>query len=251
VLSAYLLWARVERGLSPSTLEAYRRELENLSSSDHAVLEALGTEDLRAYIQSRGGKASTVARRIAALRSFFGWLQRQDHREDDPSRRLDRPRVKRGLPRPIGNVDDALERLDPVSRNAAVLLNETGLRISELCSLSVPMPPPEELVVNGKGGKERVIPLSDQAWAALSELGGKIPISKRSLQRRFQDAGFTAHRLRHTFATELAEADVDLSVIQDLLGHRSPATTRIYLRNDARRLRAGIEKRRSQMATPV
>jgi site-specific recombinase XerD len=185
-----------------------------------------------------------VARRVAALRSYYGFLVRTEKREDDPTVRLDRPRVRRGLPRPIGDVAKALKPLDPVSRHVAVLLNETGLRLSEALGLDTGVPPPDVLRVRGKGGKERLIPLSDAAWEALSELGGRIPLRERTLQRRFKAFGFTPHRLRHTFATALAESDVDLSVIQDLLGHASPATTRIYQRNDLRRLRAGIEKRK-------
>lgn len=243
MLSRYLAWARVERGLSPSTIDAYRRELLRLEE-DRGSLENLEIADLRTYVQARGGAPATVARRVAVLRSYYGWLVRNDGRADDPTVRLDRPRVRRGLPRPIGDVEKSLKHLDPTSRQAGILLNETGLRLSEAIALDVKLPPPDVLRVRGKGGKERLIPLSDAAWEALSELGGRIPLGPRTLQRRFKAAGFTPHRLRHTFATALAESDVDLSVIQDLLGHASPATTRIYQRNDLRRLRAGIEKRK-------
>ena len=242
-LSAYLRWARVERGLSPATIEAYTRELHTLASGSERLHE-LQTDDLRAVLHARGGAPSTVARRLAAWRSYYGWLVRTGQRDDDPTRGIDRPRVRRGIPRPVEDLDALLGRLDPVMQAVVVFLAETGLRVSEACSVSERLPAPETITVLGKGGKERHVPLSDLARAALDELGGHIPLAKRTVQRRLQLAGSKAHALRHTFASDLAEDDVDISVIQKLLGHASPATTLIYAEVSQRRMRAAIDRRR-------
>jgi len=243
VVSEWARWALIERGLAEATVAAYTRELRALevATSPRALLD-LGTEDLRRYVHHRGGAHATVARRLASFRSFYGWAVRTG-RGEDPSATLDRPRVTPGLPRPVEDVDRVLRRLDSQMQAVAILLVETGLRISEATAVSVEVPAPTELLVRGKGGKERRIPLTPLASAALDELGGCIPLSARTIQRRLAAVGITPHRLRHTFATSLAQADVDLSVIQDLLGHASPSTTRVYLRNDPRRLRAALERR--------
>lgn len=245
MLATWSRWATVERGLSDRTVATYRRELERLAASSPRPLEALGPDDLRAFVHARGGRPATVARRVAALRSFYAFLLRSGRRTDDPSALLDRPRVKRGLPRPVEHRDEAFRRLPPLARLVAVFLAETGLRISEACSVREDLPVASELVVMGKGGKERRVPLTAEARRALTGMGGQVPWGPRQVQRYFRAAGFTPHRLRHTLATELAAADVDLSVIQDLLGHASPATTRIYQRNETSRLRAGLERRNS------
>lgn len=242
MLERWLEWARVERGLLPNTLAAYGRELRALSAFGDPV--TMTAEGLSAYLASAGGKPATVGKRVAALRSFYRFLQRQGARVDDPSAGLDRPKVRKGLPRPVDDRDARLARLDPTARRVAVLLLETGLRISEACSIDVEPPAPLELVVRGKGAKERLVPLTDVARAAIDELGGHVPLSVRSIQRRFRVVGFTPHRLRHTFGCDLAEADADLGEIQDLLGHASPATTRIYARYSVDRLRRALERRR-------
>jgi integrase/recombinase XerD len=244
VLSRYLAWARTEKGLAPLTLQAYGRELERLASSGYGRLEDLETEDLRAYVQSRGGRPSTVARRVAALRSYYSqFLVRTGARGDDPTGRLDRPRVHRGLPRPVDEPAAALARLNGKLRPIAVLMHETGLRLSEALALDVEMPPPMLLRVLGKGGRERLIPLSGLARDALEELGGQIPLSRRTIQRAFRAAGFTPHRLRHSFATELIESGADIGDVQQLLGHASVATTQVYAKFSTERLRRAIERR--------
>lgn len=184
-----------------------------------------------------------MARRLAAYRSFYRFLIRTEVRTDDPTASLERPKLHPGLPRPVSDLDAALDRLGTDAQAVAVLLVETGLRISEAMAIDVEVPCRDLLLVRGKGDKERLVPLSPPARAALDELGGHIELSTRSIQRQFAAAGFTPHRLRHTLASGLAERDVDLSVIQDLLGHASPATTRVYQRNDVRRIREGLERR--------
>jgi site-specific recombinase XerD len=116
------------------------------------------------------------------------------------------------------------------------------LRISEACAVECGVPVPDALRVKGKGSRDRVVPLTEMARTALTALGGRIAYRPRTIQRHFAAVGFHPHALRHTFASQLADHEVDLSVIQDLLGHASPATTRVYQANSPERLRRGLEK---------
>lgn len=242
-LDRYVIWCRVERGLSPGTIAAYVRELSSLQERC-GELQLLDAAELRSWIQDRAGAASTVARRVAALCSFYGWLVRTEQRTDDPSKLLDRPHVRPGLPRPVEDLDGVLRHLDPTFQAIAIFLAETGLRISEACALQCRPPVPDQMLVLGKGAKERLVPLTDLARAALDELGGSLPASSRTIQRRFREAGITPHRLRHTLGCELAASGADLGEIQDLLGHASPATTRVYAAYGMARLRAAQDRRR-------
>lgn len=241
-LAGWVRWAR-SRGLSDGTIQAYSRELRKLAEVvdvDHAQALAL-----RAVLETSTGKASTVNRRVAAWASYYRWLVRTEQRADNPTEVLDRPKVRRGLPRPLEDFEAFLAKLDPMMQAIAVLLWETGLRISEACAITVDVPAPDELIVMGKGSKERWIPLSERAREALDELGGRVSLTPRAIQRRFRDAapGVTPHRLRHSFATDLIERDVALEVAQQLLGHSSPSTTMIYAKVSRRRLREAVDRR--------
>lgn len=242
MIERWLDWLRIERGALPSTRRAYERDVRKLAERGDPVL--MRTDDLRAFLAGSNGAASTVARRIAALRSFYRFLARAGVREDDPTATLDRPKVRRGLPKPVRGFQGALDALkDDETRAIARFIVETGVRISEACQVAATLPVPEELTVVGKGAKERVLLLTDEARAALSELGGRVRLSPRTIQRRFRAAGFTPHQLRHTFACDLAEGGADLGEMQDLLGHASPATTRIYAGYSRDRLRRALERR--------
>jgi site-specific recombinase XerD len=241
VLRYWVAWLRVERGLSEATIEAYERDLRSLASLlDGQRLQDLATADLRTFLYVSGGEAATVKRRISALASFYGWLVRTERRADDPTIALDRPKVARGLPRPVEDFEERVRRLEPHFALIARFMVETGLRISEACAVDCGTPVPEALRVRGKGGGERVVPLTDVARVALQGLRGRIGDHPREIQRAFAKVHMTPHALRHTFATRLADRDVDLSVIQDLLGHASPETTRVYQRNSAERLRRAL-----------
>jgi integrase/recombinase XerD len=236
LVAAWKLWATVEKGLASNTVRTYERELRHLGPD----IADLVTEDLRRHLHMRGGKPATISRRIAAWRSFFLWLVRTDRRLDDPTAKLDRPKLAKGLPRPVENFEVVLRQLDPTSQCIAVFLVETGLRISEAIAVRVDGEMPDELRVQGKGSKVRIVPLTDMAKFALSELGGRMPWKARTIQKRFREVGFSPHRLRHTFATNLLERDVAIEVLQMLMGHASPATTLVYGKISKRRLYEGM-----------
>jgi integrase len=169
-------------------------------------------------------------------------MVRTGRRGTDPTVDLDRPRVARGLPRPVEGLTRALCGLRSDFQPIAVFLAETGLRIGEMASLG-PIPPgAREALVHGKGGKDRWVPLTAAAVAAYDALPRPLP-SRRAIEAEFRRAGFTPHRLRHTLGCELAAAGVDIGDIQAILGHASPATTTVYAAFRLDRLHAAQARR--------
>ena len=261
-----------EAGAARNTLLAYRRDLEaaaevvgSLETADAVALRKLG-EAWSALA------ASTVARRSAALRRFYGFIFDEGLRGDDPSAALPRPRLERPLPRILdtGEVEamfaSAEERAasgEPLAlRNLALLelLYGSGLRATELVSLprrALRSGQPF-LILRGKGGKERMAPVSERAAEAVRQWLPHVPEgsawlfpsgkSHLSRVRLFQlvrsMAGLAGiapdrvspHVLRHAFATHLLAGGADLRVLQSLLGHADIATTQIYTHVDSARL---------------
>ena len=261
-----------EMGASRNTLLAYRRDLE-------AAFQAIGsleTADAAAVGRLGGVWAglapSTVARRSASLRRFFGFLLDEGIRLDDPSAALPRPSLQRQLPKVLdtGEVEAMFTAVgerassgEPLAlRNLALLelLYGSGLRATELVSLQRRAFRPGQpfLMLRGKGGKERLVPVSSRAAEAVQHWlphvpeaspwlfpSGKSHLSRVRLFQLVRSmaalAGIAPHRvsphvLRHAFATHLLAGGADLRVLQSLLGHADIATTQIYTHVDAARL---------------
>ena len=261
-----------EAGAARNTLLAYRHDLE-AAAEVVLSLEKAGIEELRKLGEAWSGLApSTVARRSASLRRFYGFLFDEGFRNDDPSAALPKPRLQRPLPKILDTheVDamfaDAEERAasgEPLAlRNLALLelLYGSGLRATELVSLPRRALRPGQpfLMLRGKGGKERLAPVSERAAEAVRHWlphvpdaslwlfpGGKSHLSRvrlfqlvRSMAGRAGIAPerVSPHVLRHAFATHLLAGGADLRVLQSLLGHADIATTQIYTHVDAARL---------------
>lgn len=237
-----------ERGLAPSSIRLMTSHLRQLLT-DLEDPRVLHTEDLRTWLHTKGGSSSTFASRLTSCRGFYRWLVVTKQRIDDPTMGIQAPKKRQGLPRPVENLEDALYILDELDRrnnvNAskmkcltprrvgetramAVFLSENGLRIAEAVGLVLPVPCPDQLRIVGKGGKHAFVPLTDEARDAWDFLGGSWPLGIRGTQRRFKEAGFTPHQLRHLRATSMAAAGCDLGDIQTMLRHESADTTRIY-----------------------
>lgn len=263
-----------ERGAAANTLAAYRRDLEgaeqaigDLVLADGDALASLGTvwSDLA---------PSSLSRKCSALRQFYGFLIDEGLRADDPSPGLPRPRARRPLPRLLSHAEvgalfarieeEASDDRPEALRMLALveLLYGSGLRASELVSLPLAAVPRDApfLTVMGKGGQQRMVPVSARARAALSRWLAVRPAGSRHLfpsngsaghltrVRLFQllrDLALRAgiapdkvspHVLRHAFATHLLEGGADLRVLQTLLGHADIATTQIYTHVDSARL---------------
>lgn len=270
-----------ERGAAANTLAAYRGDLEG---AEEAIgdLAAVDGQSLASLGAAWAGLApSSLARKCSALRQFFGFLADEGLRDDDPSSALPRPRTRRPLPRLLGHgeVEALFNRVESEAesgRSDAVrmlvlleLLYGSGLRATELVSLPLAAVPRDApfLTVTGKGGQQRMVPVSTRArmalsrWLVLRGEGGKLLFPSRSGKghltrvRLFQllralaaRAGIdpekvSPHVLRHAFATHLLEGGADLRVLQMLLGHADIATTQIYTHVDSARLVALVNAR--------
>jgi integrase/recombinase XerD len=272
-ISAFLEMMAAEAGAARNTLLAYERDLAGASELLEGRLTGASTEELRSLAEAwMPLKRATVARKAAALRRFYGFLHDEGFRADDPSAALPRPGSDRPLPKILDH--QAVDRLfaeierdkgeggTAALRLAALveLLYGSGLRATELVSLPRNAVTPDKpfLILRGKGGRERLVPISDRARAAVAEWAAHVPrdavylfpSGKKHLSRvrLYQlikalaaDAGIpperiSPHVLRHAFATHLLEGGADLRAVQMLLGHADIATTQIYTHVDSRRL---------------
>jgi integrase/recombinase XerD len=272
LVDRFLDMMAAEAGASKHTLAAYRNDLDRAVETLGALGSASADDVARLGANWADLAPSTVARRAAALRRFFGFLVDEGLRKDDPSAALPRPRFERPLPRILD--EDEVKRMFEAAedraasgegiavRNLALLelLYGSGLRASELVSLprgAIRAGQPF-LMVLGKGSKERLVPISTRAEAAVQRWIEHVPsgalwlfpsgAKHLSRVRLFQvvrqmaaDAGIapdrvSPHVLRHAFATHLLSGGADLRVLQSLLGHADIATTQIYTHVDSARL---------------
>ncbi|QFI63486.1 tyrosine recombinase [Qipengyuania flava] len=272
-IADFLAMLASERGAARNTLLAYGRDLEQAEELIGTALEAASAAQLAKLGQAWSALApATLARKISALRQFFGFLVDEGLRDDDPTHALPRPATRRPLPKILTHAEieslfataeaEAQSDSPAAVRMLALLelLYGSGLRATELVSLplsSVPRDAPF-LTVTGKGGKTRLVPISQRAGAALQRWLGLRPaespwlfpsrtghISRVRLFQMLKQLATRAdmapeklspHVLRHAFATHLLEGGADLRALQTLLGHADISTTQIYTHVDAARL---------------
>ncbi|MGD9912998.1 MAG: site-specific tyrosine recombinase XerD [Rhizobiaceae bacterium] len=277
-IEAFLEMMSAERGVSANTIAAYRRDLEDAASALPGNLDTASQNDIAAYlgrVAAEGFAASSQARKLSSLRQFFRFLYAEGLRGDDPTGPLERPKRGRPLPKTMGEAETArlLDRAATEAREAGdgeriaatrlhalvEVLYATGLRVSELVSLPAVVARRDErfFVVRGKGNKERLVPLSEKARAAMrawmaqrqmaprladspwlfpaSSESGFLPrqVFARELKGLAARAGIAAakvspHVLRHAFASHLLQNGADLRAVQQLLGHSDISTTQIY-----------------------
>lgn len=267
---SFFLHLQLERNLSNNTLQAYQHDLQVLRqlfpSLSPKALTRLQLEEVLIQVGQTYSPASQ-ARLRSGLRTFFDFLQQNNHREDQPAEFLEGPRLERKLPVVLSQ-DEVTAMIAVIDlskpeghRDKAILevLYGSGLRVSEACSLKVSHLYQETglLLVRGKGDKERLVPCGSSAWEALRHYQngwrkqlpitptGKdlvflnrfgTPLSRISIfnliKRTAADAGIrkvvSPHSLRHAFATHLVENGADLRAVQMMLGHASITTTEIY-----------------------
>ncbi|WP_159726003.1 site-specific tyrosine recombinase XerD [Methylosinus sp. Ce-a6] len=296
LIVAFLDMLAAERGAARNTLDAYRRDLEDY----FAFLDKAGadptrveTDGLRAYLaalEARGMSGATAARRLSALKQFHKFLYVDRYRADDPAASLEGPRRHRSAPDILSIaevtrlLDTAREGVDDEARpfgermRAARLyaaletLYASGLRVSELVSLPASAARARDpfVTVRGKGSKERLVPLSEQARAALEVYRALLAkhspglvaspflfpsdaaeghLTRQAFARDLKSAAAAAglpsqdispHGLRHAFASHLLQNGADLRVVQELLGHADISTTQIYTHVLDERIRAMV-----------
>jgi len=279
-LEAFLEMLVAERNAALNTLSAYRSDLEDFSgfaARRGAGLAGARVETLRAYLgalAAAGLSARTAARRLSALRRFYRFLLREGVRTDDPTELLDAPKLPRGLPKYLSEQEvDALlaaaTARPPAQARVMVaaleILYATGLRVSELLGLprAALAGDAAVLMVRGKGGKERLVPLSDAArdaaaaltagrkgrWLFPGRAAGQ-PLTRQgfaqgmklvALDAAIDPARVSPHVLRHSFASHMLARGADLRSLQLLLGHADIATTQIYTHVLAERLQRLVE----------
>jgi integrase/recombinase XerC len=271
-VETFLNHLKLERQASAHTLRSYEVDLELYcgylsetvgDKADPAAVDPTRLRRYSAWLSGRGYAASTVARRLASLRSFFRYLRRQGLVETDPSAGLRNPKQPRRLPRLL-RVDEVIRLLDTIAtdtvagvRDRAMLetLYGGGLRVSELVGLNVDDLDLDQnlLRTRGKGRRERLCPVGPMAgrWLSLwlplrkprharehavflNQRGGRLTTRSvgRLLEGHLARAGLvhsaSPHTLRHSFATHLLDRGADLRSVQELLGHRNLTTTQIY-----------------------
>ncbi|WP_454915621.1 site-specific tyrosine recombinase XerD [Xanthobacter sediminis] len=293
-LALFLDMQAVERGASRHTLDAYRRDLDDFSAFLNARAETAagaGTDAIRAYLadlDARGFKGTTIARRLSAIRQFYRFLFAEGHRGDDPAAVLEGPKRGRPLPKVL-TVDEVTRLIETAHARAAPappeeegegaraaraaraealkrlrvvciveLLYASGLRVSELVSLpaTAARTRSDAIMVMGKGRKERLVPLSTPAKAAMAawldarkaagldaarwlfpSFGESGHVTRQQAARDLKELALAAgldparlspHVLRHAFASHLLAHGADLRVVQTLLGHADVSTTQIY-----------------------
>jgi integrase/recombinase XerD len=277
-IEAFLEMMAAERGAARNTLAAYAADLRDFSAFASGRGASAGAADprlLQAYaagLAGQGLSARTAARRLSALRQFHRFLLREGVRADDPTALLDSPRLPRTLPKFLSEAEiDALlaaARAHPgrpglIAHAALEMLYATGLRVSELLSLTRAALSGDAavLLIRGKGGRERIVPLSDQAKAAADALpadgrwlfpgrdrrramtrqGFALLLKQVALEAGLDPARVSPHVLRHSFASHMLAHGADLRSLQMLLGHADVATTQIYTHVLAERLQRLVE----------
>jgi integrase/recombinase XerD len=287
-LEAFLEMLAAERGAAPLTVAAYRNDLAGLSAFLAVKGTALQTADaavLHAYLASAVTARlapRTLARRISAMRQFYKFLVIEGFRQDDPTTHLDTPRLGRSLPKILSEAEIgsliAIAQASPGDDGIRLqciveLLYATGLRVSELVTLplAAAQRDPRFLVISGKGGKERVVPLSEPSRFALAKYLERrerflpdarpsrwlFPSRGRARHLTRQRTGqmlkelavkaglnperLSPHVLRHAFASHLLDHGADLRSVQQMLGHSDIVTTQIYTHVLTDRLRTLVE----------
>ncbi len=275
-LAEYIDYLFIERGLSQNTEQAYRRDLvlfidfvESLSINNFEDITRSIINQFIRDIRQKGYAPTSVTRKIASLRGWFKWMVSNELIQHDPTVSLEQPKISKHLPKvlSINEINTILsQNLSSIEKAIFELLYASGLRVSELVDLNL-------ININftqgylkcmGKGSKERLVPLGDEAKKALFDylkeknitINKSTPkdlplftdklnnrISRQEIYKIIKGLGgyiekhITPHTLRHSFATHMLENGADLRVVQELLGHSDVSTTQLYTHISKKRLK--------------
>lgn len=274
LLSIYLEFIELEKGLSPNSIEAYRRDIEYFLEyfSDKKSLDDITRHDISAYIRKlREGKyaTSSITRKISSIKSFFKWACMTGNARVNPALAIEIPKRPKLLPKvmTIKDIEDMLSH-DLTKLQAVILelLYSCGFRVSELANLNLNNINLDSgyILCTGKGNKERLVPIGHKAKEKINAYlperdfivtKNKLNTKKfllnedgREVNRQYIytlvhsqgqliHKNISPHTLRHSFATHLLENGADLRVVQELLGHSDVATTQLYTHISKKRLK--------------
>ena len=272
ILSEYLEYLEIEKGLSKNTIDAYRRDLTEFLSEHDKELKDIERGDITKFIRDLHEKEyspTSVIRKIASLRGFFKWLCTNEYCKNDPTLTIEQPKFPKKLPKvmTLQEIDTILNQdLSKLEKVILELLYGCGLRVSELVNLKINDYDLGAKYVQcyGKGSKERIIPLGSKAIDAIKKYlperdyvlqknrldSKKLLINEKGKNLTRQDVynfiheqgkkihkTISPHTLRHSFATHMLENGADLRVVQELLGHSDVSTTQLYTHISKKRLK--------------
>lgn len=271
IIGEYLEYLELEKGLSQNTIDAYRRDLSDFAQNVEDI-HSINRMNINAYVRTlreRKLAPTSVIRKVASLRGFFKWATSSGILEKNPAATLEQPKTPQRLPKVVSvkEIDEMLHNnLTPLEHVMMELLYSCGLRVSELVNLKLNDIDLSSKYVRcfGKGSKERIIPIGEQAKAMLKEyfptrdlLIKKYNLTTKNLlikdnghfvtrqdvynfihaQGKLIHKNISPHTLRHSFATHLLENGADLRVVQELLGHSDVSTTQLYTHISKKRLK--------------
>jgi len=264
----FLSYIASEKGLSVNTIQAYGRDIRRFAEGLEGEAAEKEVVSHMSFLKEKGYATSSIYRTLMALRVFFRFLKREGYVEEDPTALLESPKIWQLIPEVL--TCEEVERLlkapgegEEEARDRAVLetLYATGIRVSELCNLDIHDVGENTVRVLGKGGKERIVPIGEEAIAAIDaylgnyrhEKGDHRPLFVTKKGRRMSrvtvwkkvkfyarkvgiEKEISPHTLRHSFATHLLDHGADLRVIQEMLGHADIGTTDRYTHLSKKRL---------------
>ena len=271
IIGEYLEYLELEKGLSQNTIDAYRRDLSDFAQNVEDI-HSINRMNINAYVRTlreRKLAPTSVIRKVASLRGFFKWATSSGILEKNPAATLEQPKTPQRLPKVVSvkEIDEMLHNnLTPLEHVMMELLYSCGLRVSELVNLKLNDIDLSSKYIRcfGKGSKERIIPIGEQAKAMLKEyfptrdlLIKKYNLTTKNLlikdnghfvtrqdvynfihaQGKLIHKNISPHTLRHSFATHLLENGADLRVVQELLGHSDVSTTQLYTHISKKRLK--------------
>lgn len=271
IIAEYLEYLELEKGLSPNTIEAYRRDLSEFAKeiSDITKIDRTTINSFIRTLREKKLAPTSVIRKIASLRGFFKWASATGILEKNPASTLEQPKIPQRLPKVISlkEIEEMLRAdLTPLEHVMLELLYSCGLRVSELVNLKLSDIDLASKYVRcvGKGSKERLVPMGEIAKNIIQDFlpkrefytkkyklnSKKLLISETGRIITRQDVytfihgqgkkihkNISPHTLRHSFATHLLENGADLRIVQELLGHSDVSTTQLYTHISKKRLK--------------
>lgn len=244
-IATWLRWLDHDRRLAPTTCKLYERTVLGLERdlAQVSAVEQLSAGDLRAWLHAKGGSTASYGNRVAALKSFYGYLAQRNAIKEDPTASLDVPKREPPARTPVRELNEKLRLLNELdaktdrrvgeSADMATFLAQSGMRVADACQLSLKPPVPAQIRVARPRRPDKVIQLNVDARAALDRLGGGFGIGPRALQRRFEKVGFHPDQLRHWHRINVADRDLRDTEMGESSGRGSEPALEAVGRRDA------------------